>query len=90
VSTTQISVQSADKVTQTYTVTSDTVVNAGRDGIGTVKVNDKVSVTAVDGTPHPTAMSIIDETSLGNSRQHFRPAPPPSAAPSTTTPTTTP
>jgi hypothetical protein len=90
VSTGSITVQSADQVsshaTTSYTVTSNTSVNAGQSGIGSVKVNDTVSVVADGSTKPDTAMSIIDTTNLGNIRQHWKPAPPPTTTPSTTTP----
>jgi len=89
VSSSSITVNSSDQFKKTYSVTTNTLVNAGRDGIGTVKVNDNVSVQAVVNGTTTEAANIVDLTSLGNIHQHWRPAPPPSAsAPSGSAPAT--
>ncbi len=89
VSQTSIEVKSADNFDKTYSVTTNTVVNAGRDGIGTVKAGDKVSVSAVVNGTTPEARSVMDSTSLGSIRQHWSPQPPPSTgSPSTGSPST--
>ncbi|MBV8950912.1 MAG: hypothetical protein JOZ99_08560 [Actinobacteria bacterium] len=82
VSTSSITVKSADGFTKTYAVTTNTVVNAGRDGIGTVKQNDKVSLSAVVQSNNTAeATNIVDTTSLGNIRGHWFPnAPKPNGA----------
>jgi hypothetical protein len=95
VSPSSITVQSADGFSKTYTVDTNTLVNAGRDGIGSVKMNDTVQLQAI-GAVTPTAppvnaktsaVSISDITTLGPLRQHARPVPPPAGStPSTTTP----
>ncbi len=73
VSTSSITVRSADGFTKSYDVTTNTVVNAGRDGIGTVKKGDTVYVSAAVQNGKTEAMSIIDRTSLGNIRGHWFP-----------------
>jgi hypothetical protein len=85
VSTTSIAVKSADGVTKTYAVTTNTVVNSGRDGIGSVKAGDTVAIEAVvpAGGGTPEAASVVDRTSLGSIQGHWRPATP--ATPPTTT-----
>jgi hypothetical protein len=86
VSTTSITVKSADGFTKTYTVSTNTVVNSGRDGIGSVKVNDTVQLEAVVNGSSTESESIVDTTTLGNIRGHWNPPGP--AAPATP-PTTT-
>jgi hypothetical protein len=84
VSTTSITVQSADKYSHTYAVTASTMVDAERDGIGSVAVGDQVQVlaTSVNGTD--TATNIVDTTKIGASRKGFgfgsRPTPGPTPA----------
>jgi hypothetical protein len=86
VSSSSITLKSVDGFTKTYTVDTNTLVNAGRDGIGTVKVNDTASVQAVVNGKTAAAVSVIDTTTLGALHQHWRPSPPPPTSPSTTTP----
>jgi hypothetical protein len=87
VSSSSITVKSSDQFTKTYSVTTNTLVNAGRDGIGTVKVGHTVSVQAVVNGSTAEAANIVDQTTLGSLRQHWRPVPPPSAsAPSPSSP----
>jgi hypothetical protein len=90
VSTTSITVKSADGFTQTYTASTNTVVNSGQLGINSVKVNDTVQVEAVvtgsGSTLVRAAESIVDTTSLGNIRGHWNPPRPATPA---TPPTTT-
>ena len=73
VSATSIKVRSDDGFTATYIVTADTVVNATRDGIGSVKVGDKVGVMGVEAAGSTTAVRIIDETALKASGQKWMP-----------------
>ena len=99
VSATSIEVKSADGFDKKYTVTTNTVVNSGRDGIGSVKAGDTVQIEAVVTGNDAEAASIVDRTALGNIQGHWRPAKPapstpsttapPAAAPATTTPPTT-
>jgi hypothetical protein len=73
VSSSSISVKSADGFSKTYSVDQNTVVNAGRDGIGSVKNGDKVSVNAVVTNGQAAARSVQDQTTLGQIRQHWNP-----------------
>ena len=86
VSSDSITVKSADGFSKTYDVDQNTVVDSGRDGIGNVKKDDTVDLTAVASGGKASAMSINDETNLGSIRQHWNPntqSPPTSAAPAT-------
>ena len=85
VSSDAISVKSADGFSKTYSVDQNTVVNAGRDGIGNVKNGDTVAVNAVVTNGKAAARSVTDRTTLGQIRQHWNPNGP---KPSTSTPTT--
>jgi hypothetical protein len=83
VSTSSISVKSADGFSATYAVSSSTNVNAQAAGIGTVKVGDTVALTATVSGGKTTAASIVDLTSIRSSHGAFGfPAGPPPAAPS--------
>jgi hypothetical protein len=62
VSSTSITLKSADGFTKTYTVTSSTLVDAQRSGIGSVKVGNQVVVSAVQSGSGATASSIADLT----------------------------
>jgi hypothetical protein len=73
VSKDSISVKSADGFSKTYSVDENTVVNSGRDGIGSVKNGDKVSVNAVVNGGKAAARSIQDMTTLGQIRDHWNP-----------------
>ena len=86
VSSSSIKVKSADGFEKTYNVTTNTVVNSGRDGIGSVKTGDTVQVEAVVNGNPPEASSIIDTTTLGAIRGHWQPPKP--ATPSTPSTTT--
>jgi hypothetical protein len=80
VSSSSITVKSADGFSATYAVSSSTEVNAQAAGIGTVKTGDTVEVTATVSGGKPTAASIIDLTSIRSSRGSFNfPAGPPAA-----------
>ena len=60
VSTSSITVKSADGFTKTYQVTSSTIVDAQRDGIGSVKDGHQVSVLATVSGGTATATDIQD------------------------------
>jgi hypothetical protein len=60
VSTSSITVRSADGFTRTYQVSSSTNVDAQRDGIGSVKTGHQVAVTATNSGGTATAVSILD------------------------------
>jgi hypothetical protein len=64
VSTTSITVKSSDGFTKTYVVTSSTMVDAQRDGIGSVKVGNQASVLATVSGSTVTATNIADLTLL--------------------------
>jgi hypothetical protein len=83
VSQSSITVKSADGFEKKYSVTPNTLVNAGRDGIGSVKNGDTVNVEAVEGSGDPEAMNIMDQTTTKAIHDHWAPAP----APTTTTTT---
>ena len=71
VSGTSITVKSADGFSQQYSVTTSTIVDAQRDGIGSIKVNDQVAIVATVSGSTATAVSITDGTAIGKSRQGF-------------------
>ncbi len=71
VSSTSITVKSADGYTATYAVTGSTEVNAESAGIGAVKTGDSVFVTATVSGGSPTASNITDITSIRASRGAF-------------------
>jgi len=78
VSSSSITVKSADGYSQTYAVSGSTEVNAQAAGIGTVKVGHTVGVMATVSGKTATAASIIDLTSIRSSRGSFGfPAGPP-------------
>jgi hypothetical protein len=80
VSSSSITVKSADGYSATYVVASSTEVNAQAAGIGTVKVGDTVELTATVSGGTATAASIVDMTSIRSSRGSFNfPAGPPAA-----------
>ncbi len=64
VSTTSITLKSADGFTKSYAVTSSTLVDAQRDGIGSVKVGNQASVLATVSGGTATATNIADVTLL--------------------------
>jgi hypothetical protein len=71
VSTTSITLKSSDGFTKTYVVTSSTMVDAQRDGIGSVKAGNKASVLAVVSGSTATANSIADMTLLQQNQRVF-------------------
>jgi hypothetical protein len=62
VSATQITVLSKDKFTATYAVTAETLVNAARDGISTIKKGATVNIAATKAGGKLTAVHIGDQT----------------------------
>src|SRR5262249_15193504 len=64
VSSTSITLRSADGYSRTYRVTSSTLVNAQRDGIGSVKAGNQVVITATVSGSTATATRIIDVSQL--------------------------
>jgi hypothetical protein len=64
VSTTSITLKSTDGFTKSYVVTSSTLVDAQRDGIGSVKVGNQAAMLATVSGSTATAASITDLTLL--------------------------
>jgi hypothetical protein len=62
VSSTSITLKSSDGFTMSYAVASSTLVDAQRDGIGSVKVGNQASVVATVSGSAATATSIMDRT----------------------------
>jgi hypothetical protein len=73
VSSTSITVKSEDGFTKTYVVTADTLVNAKRDGIASVKKGDTVSVIAVEAAGAANAVQIVDQTQIKDGWQKWMP-----------------
>jgi hypothetical protein len=76
VSSTSITLKSADGFTKSYVVTSSTRVDAQRDGIGSIKVGNQASVQATVSGSTATAISIEDLTLLQQESPNFGMAPP--------------
>jgi hypothetical protein len=73
VSSTSITVTSVDGFTKTYVVTADTLVNAKRDGIASVKKGDTVAVVAVEAAGAANAVQVIDRTQITSGWQQWMP-----------------
>jgi hypothetical protein len=73
VSSTSITLKSADGFTKSYAVTGSTLVDAQRDGIGSVKVGNQASVQATVSGSTATALSIEDLTLLQRDRPPYAP-----------------
>jgi hypothetical protein len=71
VSKTSITVVSEDKFSMTYAVTEDTLVNAARDGITTIKKGAKVNVAATKVGTKATAVHIGDQSARKVMREHM-------------------
>jgi hypothetical protein len=71
ISATSITLRSSDGYSHTYTIASSTLVDAQRDGIGSVKVGNQASVSATVSGATATAVSIADLTLLQQGRQAF-------------------
>ena len=84
VSSSSITVKSADGYRQQYAVGSSTVVYADHNGIGSVKLGDQVSVIGLAGSSAVTAERIVDITQVQANRSTWQPQPPaPPTSPST-------
>jgi hypothetical protein len=82
VSSTSITLRSADGYSRTYQVTSSTMVDAQRDGIGSIKDGNQVTVDATVNGSTATAARILDLTLLQHSAHgFFSPAPGPNFKP---------
>src|SRR6516165_3427284 len=71
VSSTSITLRSADGYSHSYRVTSSTLVNAQRDGIGSIKAGSQVIVTATVSGSAATATRIIDVSLLQQDFHRF-------------------
>jgi hypothetical protein len=71
VSTTSITLKSADGFTRSYVITSSTLVDAQRDGIGSVKVGNQATTVATVSGSTATATSINDLTLLQQGHAGF-------------------
>jgi hypothetical protein len=76
VSSTSITVASADGFTQTYVVTSQTLVNSQAAGINSVQPKDQVNVVATVSGSTATATNIVDSSKIKNSWKSFGFGPP--------------
>jgi hypothetical protein len=83
VSSSSITVRSADGFSKTYVVDDNTIVNAGRDGIADVKENDTVHVDAVVEGNTSKARRIHDTTTNQAIRKQANPKAPAAPAPAT-------
>jgi hypothetical protein len=83
VSSTSLTVKSADGFTKTYVVTPTTVVTSARDGIADVQVGHQVNVMAVEENGEATAVHILDITQVGVERHKYGPGPQPGSSGST-------
>jgi hypothetical protein len=81
VSTTSITVKSEDGYSKKYAVTADTVVNAKRDGIGSIKVDDEVMIIGVENGDSVDAVQIMDRTQIKDGMGRLAPPAPPAPAP---------
>ena len=71
VSSTSITLRSADGYSRAYQVTSSTLVNAERDGIGSIKAGNQVMVDATLSGSTATATRIIDLSLLQQGLHRF-------------------
>ena len=71
VSTTSITLKSTDGFTKSYVVTSSTLVDAQRDGIGSVKIGNQATMLATVSGSIATATSINDLTLLQQGHAGF-------------------
>jgi hypothetical protein len=75
VSKTSITLKSEDGFSATYAVTSETVVNAARDGITTIKKGAQANVMAVRKSGKATALHVGDKSLLKELRREFKGGP---------------
>jgi hypothetical protein len=73
VSSSSIAVRSEDGFSRTYSVDENTLVNAGRDGIGDVSDGDTVHIVAVVSGNSARAVQIFDATNVRELRERWRP-----------------
>ncbi len=79
VSSSAITLKSPDGFAHTYAVTSATIVDAQRDGVGSIKVGDQAAVSATVSGSTATAVTISDLSNLQGLRQRFFQDPQPPA-----------
>jgi hypothetical protein len=77
VSSSSITVKSEDGYTKTYKVTENTLVNAARDGIDTVKKGHDVMLTATVADGTATVVELHDVTVGRAARERWAPVPQP-------------
>jgi hypothetical protein len=75
VSSSAITIKSEDGFSATYSVAADVLVNAARDGIGSIKKGDEVSVLAQQKSGDDAALQIGDLTRWQGMRDRFGPGP---------------
>jgi hypothetical protein len=80
VSSTSITLRSSDGFTHSYAVSGSTIVDAQRDGIGSVKVGNQASVMATVSGSTATAATIMDLTLLQHEHPGFGSGPGPSGS----------
>ena len=68
-----ITLKSEDGYTKTYTVDDNTLVNAGRNGIGSVNTGDQARVMAVVSGDTAHAVDVVDTTNVQRLRDQWRP-----------------
>jgi hypothetical protein len=73
VSNSTITVKSDDGFSATYAVGADTLVNAARDGIGSIKKGDEVTLLAQQKSGNDSALQIGDFTRMQGLRDKFGP-----------------
>jgi hypothetical protein len=71
VSSTSITLRSADGYSHSYQVTSATMVNAQRDGIGSIKAGNQVMVDATVSGGTATAVRVVDLSLLQQGLHRF-------------------
>ena len=75
VSSSTITVKSDDGFSATYAVSADALVNAARDGIGSIKKGDEVSVLAQQKSGNDAALQIGDVTRMAGLPRQVRSRP---------------
>jgi hypothetical protein len=73
VSPSSITVKSEDGFSRTYAVNEDTLVNAGRDGVGSVKTGDQVQISALVEGDTARAVHVFDTTNVKRLRERWWP-----------------
>jgi hypothetical protein len=71
VSSSSLTVKSADGFSATYAIGGSTIIDAQRDGIGSVKSGNQVYVTATVSGSKTTATNVSDLTLLGHGQVSF-------------------